>query len=286
MRLKTLPLDLIEEPSHPIRSVVDVEALEALTASIEKVGVKYPLLVKKKGDGEKYEIIDGHMRYLACRQLEKTSVPVLIQEKAGDLSNVDMVITNVVRMDMNPIDLAHALLWLKDTLKISTSQLGAMMGRSHDWVSDRLQLLSFPEHIQKAVRENLLPIATAQALARIRDPETSVMYTDMAVKGKATTETVKEWVRNWEEEEDRKERARIDYSNGEKVAEIAIPKRTCTGCRSLFPIDQTVNIPVCPTCYHVLVSALQSVEREEKNAREDTPFPQEKSKHLSEGISE
>src|SRR5690348_16408207 len=82
--------------------------IAGLAQSIRQQGLLNPLSVRPLGDGT-YEIVAGQRRYLACKQLELTTVPVIVRDQLSDTSAVALsLIENVQRADMHPLDKAKA----------------------------------------------------------------------------------------------------------------------------------------------------------------------------------
>lgn len=63
--------------NHPFKVTTDIGMLE-LKESIEKYGIFTPLIVRPVIEGY-YEIISGHRRRCAAKQLGYTKVPVIIK---------------------------------------------------------------------------------------------------------------------------------------------------------------------------------------------------------------
>ena len=62
-KLVMVPVSQINAPDLPVRETMDEQNLLDLEESLKSVGQLYPLLVKP-ADG-RYEIVDGHRRFLA-----------------------------------------------------------------------------------------------------------------------------------------------------------------------------------------------------------------------------
>lgn len=81
--------NLIPFESHPFRERSGTEQ-EEFVESIRSNGLLEPLLVHPSSDG-KYEIISGHRRAAACRELGIATVPVIIKELTRDEAIIAMV---------------------------------------------------------------------------------------------------------------------------------------------------------------------------------------------------
>lgn len=68
--------------NHPFKVTADMSMVE-LKDSIEKYGILNPLIVRPVPEGY-YEIISGHRRKFAAKQLGYTKVPVIIKVMKND----------------------------------------------------------------------------------------------------------------------------------------------------------------------------------------------------------
>lgn len=104
---------LIPFENHPFKKRNGIEQQE-LTESIKENGLLEPIIVRSFPAG-KYEIINGHRRVEACKDLEITSIPVTIKELTKDEAIVQMVDSNIHREHILPSEKAFALSVLKFT---------------------------------------------------------------------------------------------------------------------------------------------------------------------------
>ena len=92
--------------NHPFKVTADMSMVE-LKDSIEKYGILNPLIVRPVPEGY-YEIISGHRRKFAAKQLGYTKVPVIIKVMKNDEAIVAMVDSNLQREYIRPSEKAHA----------------------------------------------------------------------------------------------------------------------------------------------------------------------------------
>ena len=92
--------------NHPFHVRKDIEMNE-LVDSIRESGVIVPLIVRSRPEGG-YEIISGHRRCEACRELGIEKVPVRVQELTDDEATILMVNSNIQREHVLPSEKAFA----------------------------------------------------------------------------------------------------------------------------------------------------------------------------------
>ena len=84
---------LIPFKSHPFREYTE-EKKNELIESIKINGIINPIIVRKIED-EKYEIIAGHNRTNACKELEYKTVPCIVKNLSDDEATLEMVESNL-----------------------------------------------------------------------------------------------------------------------------------------------------------------------------------------------
>ena len=119
---------------HPFKERIGAEQ-EELLESIKKNGLIEPIIVRSLAEG-KYEIISGHRRVKACKELGITSVPVTIKELTKDEAVVQMVDSNLHREHLLPSEKAFAYKMKLEALKHQGKTYGQVVHKSRDNISD------------------------------------------------------------------------------------------------------------------------------------------------------
>lgn len=104
LELNVSPALLHTFANHPFHVRKDMEMNE-LVDSIRESGVIVPLIVRTRPEGG-YEIISGHRRCEACRELGIEKVPVRVQELTDDEATILMVNSNIQREHVLPSEKA------------------------------------------------------------------------------------------------------------------------------------------------------------------------------------
>ncbi len=148
---------IMPNPYQPRRDFSE-EGLKSLAESIRQYGVLQPLVVSRseveKPDGLEsvYELIAGERRLRASRIAGLRQIPAVIRQGENNLTKLELaIIENLQREDLNAVDRAKALQKLIDEFGISHAECAAKIGKSREYVSNSLRLLSLPEHMQVAV---------------------------------------------------------------------------------------------------------------------------------------
>jgi len=265
-----LTIDQIIEPEIPTRTNINVEKYENLKESIKEVGILEPLLVKQRED--RYEIISGHRRYLAGKELGYLSFPCIVLNTDDVQKYAIRMHTDLNREDINPADLAEMLVIFVKHLGLTIPDIAKRLSRSETWVRDHMNVARYPEKLREKLKTEELSFSVAHELSKINDPETLDMYTDMAVVGKITADTAREWVKNWKIEQAKKEKYATPEAREEAITQVAEPKGHCSGCQNLKPLDTMVRLPVCPECYMILCGLLRREVSSTQMSPKDQPM--------------
>jgi ParB family chromosome partitioning protein len=139
--------------------------IDELAASISKRGLLSPLTVRPIA-GNKYEVIAGQRRLLACQKVRLDPVPCLVRDDVDDTDAVAIsLVENVHRADMNPLDKARALKALYDRYN-SYESVAKETAWSATTVRKYIKLLELPRELQQKLSTSQGP-AGVGVLARL-----------------------------------------------------------------------------------------------------------------------
>lgn len=127
-KIQKIPLaNLVTFKDHPfqVRRSDNDKDFEELKNSIAENGVKTPIIVRPKGKTH-YEIISGHRRTEACKELKIARIPALIKKLTDDEATTLMVELNYQRPDWLPSEKAFAYKMRLEAIKHqgTSSQIG------------------------------------------------------------------------------------------------------------------------------------------------------------------
>ncbi|CAN5709834.1 ParB/RepB/Spo0J family partition protein [soil metagenome] len=187
--LRTVPLDAIEpNPRQPRKSFAGEEIAE-LAASVRRLGLLQPLLVRIVSPGV-YELIAGERRMRAARLAELEEVPVVVVETDAQGSLERALVENLHRSDLNPLEEAHAYRELLNEHSLTQEQVAERIGRSRVTVTNALRLLDLPEDVQRLLIERRLSAGHGKALLGLEgNPFQSRLARRVAEEGLSVRET-------------------------------------------------------------------------------------------------
>lgn len=151
---------IFPNPYQPRRDF-DEKALNDLASSIRQYGLLQPLTVsrieKETPEGglmTEYELIAGERRLRASRIAGLSQVPVIIRVGDDNMTKLELaIIENLQREDLNPVDRARAFLRLQDEFHFTHAQIGEKMGKSREYVSNTLRLMTLPQEVIEALTQ-------------------------------------------------------------------------------------------------------------------------------------
>jgi ParB/RepB/Spo0J family partition protein len=153
-------IELIDEAADNLRQ--EIGDVTALAASIRVAGILQPLLVSPRGE-DRFQVVVGSRRLAAAKQVGLPTVPVVPRQLGARQRIAAMLIENVQRGDLTPIEEAEGYARLQTT-GLTQRQIAAMVGVAQSTVSKRLGLLDFPASVQAAIHQRRLPIRIAEEL--------------------------------------------------------------------------------------------------------------------------
>jgi ParB family chromosome partitioning protein len=192
--------DKISPNPYQPRREFDEHALRDLADSIRQYGLLQPLTVTRKevetpdgGLSVSYELIAGERRLRASKLAGVPQVPVIIRSGVEDakLKLELAIIENLQREDLNAIDRAVAFQKLHTEFHLSHGDIGKRMGKSREYVSNTLRLLSLPSDIQTALAGGKLGEGHARTLLSLNDKpdEQMTLFQEILVKKLSVRET-------------------------------------------------------------------------------------------------
>ncbi len=156
----------IDEAAFTVREKLDPEYLTELKDSLKEDGQWDPILVRLKGD--KYELIAGHNRVQAAKELGWTE----IEANVKDLNDTDAMFlslkTNLLRQEMTEQEQGKVLFEIKTSMNITDSELGRRIGKDHKWVNRRIMLaMHLNKDVHKALDEKKINQSVAEVIGTL-----------------------------------------------------------------------------------------------------------------------
>ena len=156
--------EIVPNPSQP-RTRFDEEALDELADSIRTLGVIPPVAVRRRNAEGKYVIISGERRWRAARLAGLQTLPAYVREVDDENLHAMALVENIQRQDLNAIEIALGMQRLIDECHLTQDALSEKVGKKRSTVSNYMRLLKLPDEVQLALKEGLISMGHAKAIA-------------------------------------------------------------------------------------------------------------------------
>lgn len=157
-------IDEIEPNPLQPRQDFDEEALAELSASIAQLGVIQPITLKRTGDN-RYIIISGERRWRASKMAGLDKLPAYIREVEDEDLHAMALVENIQRQDLNAIEIALGMQRLIDECGLTQEAMAEKVGKKRSTVSNYMRLLALPSEVQLALKEGVITMGHAKAIA-------------------------------------------------------------------------------------------------------------------------
>lgn len=168
--VKNLPIYSITPDPEQARKVFPEEALRELADSISLNGVILPIIVTPIGN-EQYQIIAGERRWRASLLAGKTSIPAIIRELEPFTRQIQSLLENIQRSDLNPLEEAEAYEKIIDEFDLSHEELAERVGKSRAYITNALRLLKLPSFVKDCLRDQSITNGHAKVLLALNSEE-------------------------------------------------------------------------------------------------------------------
>ncbi len=186
-------VDKIKPNPYQPRREFDEVHLKSLADSIRQYGVLQALVVTRKevekgdgGLGVEYELVAGERRLRASKLAGLLQVPVLIRTgEETDLIKLELaIIENIQREDLNPVDRARAFERLSKEFNFKHHEIGKKVGKSREYVSNSVRILTLPEAMLNALSDNKITEGHTRPLMMLvdRPQEQETLFKEIMAK--------------------------------------------------------------------------------------------------------
>ena len=191
--LRYLSIEVIKPNPHQPRRDFSDAGLRRLADSLKAEGLMQPIVVRPAGGGPlpaavedqaggSFELVAGERRWRAAQLAGLDQIPAIVRELDDQQIAEWSLIENLQREDLNPIERAEAFRNLHQQFGLSHDQIAAHVGLNRATISNFLRLLGLSEDVRQLVREGLLSMGQARALAGLSDPQQQVFLAKQVVR--------------------------------------------------------------------------------------------------------
>lgn len=255
-QIREIPIDEIKIGEHDQRMELDEDEVTKLAASIGRVGLLYPIIVRR--DGDMYLVLDGHTRLAACKRIGYKVIGCTFGSSSGENSAEIAFAGNFFRKDLSPIELAAAICDCVAGDSMTIEDLATGFGRTVHWVKRMMAIMAWPSDVQKAVHNEGLSVSAASNLACVTDDSYRSFLVRNGVEAGATARTTAAWLQAWRAMQPQEEAVQAVPVEGHPVAIPAVPQAPCLCCSQMFEVNMMSHVPICGACVKLIRSVGQT----------------------------
>lgn len=249
-QIEHVSIDVIDDPSAPVRTRHDDSALHDLAVSIRTMGIIEPLVVCRRG--ERFEVIAGHRRLLAARIAGLAAVPCVLRNVSAHAVDVLKLHENLFREDINPVDEGRFLSKMINDHDLNIEKLSEMIKRSETYIRERVNMIEWDPAVLDAVEQKKLQFSAAKYIAKIANESTRKQYLNYAVRGGITTIQARIWAENAARDTlpaEPTDQIIEDLKTGEEKVELTVP---CVICGEDIPVAEARLFYAHPGCIETI----------------------------------
>lgn len=197
--------------------------LEELAESIRENGVIQPILLRKVGDEDNFEIIAGERRFRASKLAGLKTIPAIVKKINNHEALEIALIENIQRSDLSLIEEAVGYKKLIAEFSYTQDQIAKKLGKSRSHITNLLRLLNLPQKVQDLLDQKLLSMGHARAIINSNNPE---KLADKIVESSLSVRNVEDLVRDEKVEKARnipvfvRTESKIKFVNSEHLAAL------------------------------------------------------------------
>ena len=154
---------------------------KTITESIEQVGLKRPITVRRVPTGEStshYALICGQGRLESCKLLGQTEIAALVLDVDEETGHVMSIVENVARRTPRAVETMEQVRVLKHR-GYSDGEIATKLGCNVSWVNNVVNLLERGERrLLAAAESGHIPLHLAVSISRASDSETQQLLLD------------------------------------------------------------------------------------------------------------
>ncbi|PIF78824.1 ParB family chromosome partitioning protein [Variovorax sp. 54] len=154
---------------------------KTITDSIERVGLKRPITVRRVlvGEGEMpYALICGQGRLESCKSLGETEIAAFVLDVSDETGHVMSIVENIARRTPSAVETMEQVRVLRQR-GYSDAEIATKLGCTSSWVNNVTHLLERGEkRLLTAAEAGQIPLNLAVSISRASDNEAQKLLLD------------------------------------------------------------------------------------------------------------
>ncbi|MEN9934207.1 MAG: hypothetical protein RLZZ387_786 [Chloroflexota bacterium] len=202
--------ELIEDSPYQARRAISDADVEELAQGMRTAGFQGVLIVRPHGDlglrrQGQFQLVYGHRRRTAWRRVcRERGTPCLLPVVVRTIDDAQLLTVgaqeNVQRRDLDPIEEGQIVAWLERMFpSMNQAALGALLGKSSDWVSVRSRVFRLPDVLKEALQQRPRAITQMLELSALFavQPDAAIGLADQVIRENLSLDAVRAAVRGY-----------------------------------------------------------------------------------------
>ncbi len=162
--LQVSPEQIVPNPQQP-RKHFDEKSLKELAQSIRAQGVLQPLVVRKHPVlANHYELVAGERRWRALKQIDVTTVPVVLRNVSDNEILEVSLLENIQRENLTVIEEAQSYYDLLQIHGYTQEELANKLGKDRSTIANMLRLLQLPSELKNDLETGRISSGHARSI--------------------------------------------------------------------------------------------------------------------------
>lgn len=213
--------DIEPDKTQP-RKNFEPESLSSLADSISTHGILQPIVVRRpegstenEADGDessavkrilggKYKIVAGERRWRAAKMAGLSEVPVIVRNFTDRETAAIMLVENLQREDLNPVEQARGLSRLIEEFQLTQEEAANAVGISRPALTNALRLLTLPDETLEHLEKGDITAGHARALITVGNADTINSIAETIIAKGLSVREVERLVKNMSSSEKEK----------------------------------------------------------------------------------
>lgn len=157
--------------------VLSHEKIEQIKLSASDIGILTPLIVRKYNDD--YQIISGHHRYEAAKELNMLTVPCVIRDIKDNEAVKYVAESNIQRSMLLPTEYAEIYaryLEIRHDIEMTVQEIADKFGKSKKTLYRYIKILDLTDNLKKLIDTDMLNTDTAEIFCNFSAHNQEAVY--------------------------------------------------------------------------------------------------------------
>ena len=234
------------------RAILDPRRIAELADALAHEPLLHPITLRRSASG--LSLISGRHRIAAFLKLGRTEIPALVLD-VDDVTEASLRLSeNLQRVQLSPVEQARQLAELVALNDQGVEAVATKLGRSVDWILDRLDILTWPDELVHHVHTKKITLTTARILARIRPEAIQEMRIQDAALNGCSARTANYWLQTAHRDDPNAPPPPVFSSQDAIYRTETITRVICAGCNDLALLSETQLVRWCNSCLSFIQS--------------------------------